>query len=98
MSVDNIFDTTQFTIAAGATISLSLAFNGNTQSGGDYFGPIVADALATRVQQSLRVSTVRSMRVSRDSGGLTSHTIYLFRVTNQNSFHVTFNMEFLVND
>jgi hypothetical protein len=96
--VDNIFDTTQFTLAAGATISLQMALNGNSQSGGDFFGPIVADPMPTKLGQSLRVSTVTTLRVSRDSGGLTSRTLYLFRVTNQNSFHVTFNMEYLVND
>ena len=96
--MDNIFSTQPFTIAAGATVSLQVAFNGDPHLGGDYFGPIVADPLPTRVMQSLRVSNVTSMRISRDSNGLTSRTVYLFRVSNQNSFHVTFNMEFLVND
>ena len=92
--MSTVFSNTQISIGAGATVSLRLAFNGNTQQGGDYHGPVVGDALPTRIQQSLRVSTFSSMRIRVDPNGLTSRTVYLFRVTNPNTFHVVFNMEF----
>jgi hypothetical protein len=93
-----VFDTTNIGIAAGASLNLRVAFNGSLNSGGDYFGPVLADPTPFHNNQSLRISTLTSMKLSSDAGGLTSRTVYLFRVSNPNAFHVTFRLDFLINN
>lgn len=82
--------TTQFSIAPGATLSLVSAINGTTSSGGDYVGPLVAVAFPTKLNQSLKISTTAVKALHRDGNGLTSRVVYLYTVTNNNSFSVKF--------
>lgn len=89
-----IYDTNEFTVAAHSTFSLRAAFNGNTTSGGDNMGPVVVGAWPTRLNQSVNVSTTAFLPISRDGNGLTSRVVYLFTVTNHNSFHVTFSIQY----
>jgi hypothetical protein len=95
---DIVFSTQEFTIAAGATLPMQIAFNGSVAHGGDNVGPIVVNPNPVALMQSLHISTATTMRLRVDSGGLTSRTLYLFRVTNQNNFHVRFSLEAFISD
>ncbi len=88
------FNGTVFSVAAHSSISLEVAFNGNTTSGGDNMGPLVVAPLPTRLNQSVNVSTSSIKFLRRDSNGLTSRCIYLYTVTNRNSFNVSFVTDF----
>jgi hypothetical protein len=89
-----IYDGSEFTVAAHSTFSLRAAFNGTPTRGGDNMGPVVVGAWASRVNQSVHVSTASMMAVSRDGNSLTSRTVYLFTVTNHNPFHVNFSLQY----
>lgn len=84
------FSSTQFSVAPHGKISLIAAFNGSTNSGGDNMGPVVAAPMPTKLNQAVNVTTTSIKFVKRDSNGLSSRTVYLFTVTNPNSFHVSF--------
>jgi hypothetical protein len=93
-----IFDTKTFAIAPHSVLPFRLAFNGNATRGGDNMGPIVVAALASRLNQALDASNASLMFISRDGNGLTSQTVYLFKITNHNSFAVSFVLEFFLDD
>lgn len=88
------FNGTVFSVAAHSSISLEVAFNGNTTSGGDLVGPMAVAPQPTRLNQSVNVSTTSVKFLRRNSNGLTSQCIYLYTVTNRNAFHVSFVTEF----
>lgn len=91
-----LFSPTQFTVAAHGSVSLQAAFNGSAQTGGDQVGPVVACPLPTKLNESVNVTTTSIKFLRRNSDGLTSKTIYLFRVSNPNGFHVTFTVQYLI--
>jgi hypothetical protein len=92
-----IYDSSEFTVAAHSTFSLRAAFNGNPTSGGDNLGPVVVGAWPSRLNQSVDVSTTAFLPIRRNGDGLTTQTVYLFKVTNHNSFHVTLSVEYFCN-
>ena len=89
-----IYDGNEFTVAAHSNVSLRAAFNGTPTRGGDNMGPVVVGAWPSGFNQSVDVSTTSFVAVSRDGNGFTSRTVYLFKVTNHNSFHVSFSLQY----
>ena len=91
--MSSVTGTTHFTVAAGATFSLTTAFNGTTTHGGDYVGPMVAVPVPNPLKVSLKVSTTTVKFLHENDDGLTSTCIYLYTVTNTNSFSVKFRVD-----
>lgn len=83
----------KFFIAAGQTFSFTSAINGDTVSGGDYVGPLVAVGVTDGLEQEVIITTTNVRFISRNSDGLTSQAVYDYSVTNPNGFGVVIRLD-----
>ena len=88
-----VIGSTLFFLSSGQTFFITSAINGNTSTGGDYVGPLVAIAVPSALHQSVDISTVKVEFLSRDSNGLTSRCVYHYSITNNNGFGVTVRLD-----
>ena len=88
-----VYGSTHFFIPSGQNWSFTSAINGNTGTGGDYVGPLVALAVPDGLNQSVEITTTRVEFLSRNSDGLTSQCVYHYSVTNNNPFGVTIRLD-----
>jgi hypothetical protein len=84
---------TLFFIPAGQTWGFTSAINGDTTSGGDYVGPLVAVGIPSHLRQEVTITPTNARILSRDENGLTSRTVYDYSVSNNNAFGVTIRLD-----
>jgi hypothetical protein len=77
--VSIIFGSTQFFIAAGQTLNIVSAINGDTTNGGDYVGPLVAAAVPISPPQQAATITPTNPRFP-------DQAVYEYSVTSNNVF------------
>ena len=88
-----VFGSTKFFVPSGQTFFITSAIHGNTNTGGDYVGPMLPLAVPDGLHQTVDISTVNVEFLSVDPGGLTSRCVYHYSITNNNPFGVTVRLD-----
>jgi hypothetical protein len=97
-SMSLITGNTVFWVAAGATLTVHSAINGNATDGGDDVGPLVAVAVPSHLAPELAITPPSVRFLSASDDGITSQAIYVYTVKNHNPFPVSFRLDKFFND